>query len=210
MMNPFRKSASYLHKAIVLLRLKSRVWMSCQARWALPEASPLGSARPFSPQQPSSSCPWASSPLATPFSVTHLCVPSICSNSYLVTIVSFTIFWSFALAVIDLFTMVTGCKNLRQRGFMIIIAIGDWRVSSSISKVTKYVLGKRQVLSLLSLSAPCSSAGVADFLLLNGAPLCPPKNCSNGRYQLSAAMAFLSWFLILVSSLVNFWMLASL
>ncbi|XP_031483006.1 CASP-like protein 5C1 [Nymphaea colorata] len=111
---------------------------------------------------------------------------------YLVTIVSLTIFWSFALAVIDLFTMVTGCKNLRQRGFMIIIAIGDW------------------VLSLLSLSAPCSSAGVADFLLLNGAPLCPPKNCSNGRYQLSAAMAFLSWFLILVSSLVNFWMLASL
>ncbi|CAN6459896.1 unnamed protein product [Victoria cruziana] len=110
---------------------------------------------------------------------------------YLVTIVAFTVFWSFALAAIDLFTIVTGCKNLRQKGFLVIIVIGDW------------------VLSLLSLSAACSAAGVSDFLRLNGAPLCPPSNCSNGRYQLSAAMTFLSWSMILVSSLANFWVLAS-
>nr|KJB42859.1 hypothetical protein B456_007G207900 [Gossypium raimondii] len=37
---------------------------------------------------------------------------------------------------------------------------------------------------------------------------CPSKICS--RYQLSAAMAFMSWFLSFASTLFNLWLLPSL
>ncbi|KAL5181443.1 CASP-like protein 5C1 [Glycine soja] len=64
------------------------------------------------------------------------------------------------------------------------------------------------ILSYLSLAAACSTASIADLLLEAGGSHCPPKLC--GRYQLSAAMAFLSWFLSFVSFLFNFWLFSSL
>ncbi|KAH1223846.1 CASP-like protein [Glycine max] len=64
------------------------------------------------------------------------------------------------------------------------------------------------MLSCLSLAAACSTASIADLLLDAGGSHCPPKLC--GRYQLSAAMAFLSWFLSSVSFLFNFWLFSSL
>lgn len=65
-----------------------------------------------------------------------------------------------------------------------------------------------QALSYLLLSAACSTAGVTDLLFDAGGSYCPAKLCS--RYQLSAAMAFLSWFLCLGSFLFNLWLLPSL
>ena len=65
-----------------------------------------------------------------------------------------------------------------------------------------------QVLSYLSLAAACSTASVTDLLLEAGEYPCLAKLC--GRYQFSAAMAFLSWFLSTASCLFNFWLFPSL
>ncbi|XLR50313.1 hypothetical protein S83_000985 [Arachis hypogaea] len=64
------------------------------------------------------------------------------------------------------------------------------------------------LLSYLSLAATCSTTSVADLLFEAGGSLCPARLC--GRYQMSAAMAFLSWFISSASSLFNFWLFSSL
>ncbi|KAK6240504.1 hypothetical protein QUC31_015812, partial [Theobroma cacao] len=108
---------------------------------------------------------------------------------YLVTIMGLVIPWSFTLALVDGYSVLVKCP-VRQPGILLIIAAGDW------------------VLSVLTLAAACSTASVVDLLLHSGGPYCPPKCCS--RYQLSAAMAFLTWFLSLASALLNLWVLPSL
>lgn len=77
-----------------------------------------------------------------------------------------------------------------------------------IQLLMNYVISIFQVMSYLSLAAACSAASVTDLLHEAGRSHCPTKLC--GRYQLSAAMAFLSWFLSLASCLFNFWILPSL
>ncbi|CAN6587819.1 unnamed protein product [Malus baccata var. baccata] len=62
-------------------------------------------------------------------------------------------------------------------------------------------------LSYLSLAAACTTASTTNLLLYLDGSYCPAKLCT--RYQLSAAMAFLSWFLSLGSSLFNLWLLPS-
>ncbi|XP_059623750.1 CASP-like protein 5C1 [Cornus florida] len=107
---------------------------------------------------------------------------------FLVTIMALLIPWSITLALVDAYSLFVK-RPSRQPGIMSIIVIGDW------------------VLSFLSLAAACSSASVIDILMASGGS-CSAKLCS--RYQLSAAMTFLSWFLALASSLFNFWLLPSL
>ncbi|KAM5576318.1 hypothetical protein ABKV19_007263 [Rosa sericea] len=65
-----------------------------------------------------------------------------------------------------------------------------------------------QALSYLSLAAACSTASTTMFLHDAGRSYCPAKLCT--RYQLSAAMAFLSWFLSMGSCLFNLWLFPSL
>lgn len=108
---------------------------------------------------------------------------------YLVTIMSLMIPWSSTLAIVDGYCVLLRCP-LRQPGVLFVIVVGDW------------------VLSLLTLAAACSTASVADLLVHSDTTYCPPKFCS--RYQVSAAMAFMSWFLSFASSLFNIWLLASL
>ncbi|KAL9391517.1 hypothetical protein Peur_015437 [Populus x canadensis] len=108
---------------------------------------------------------------------------------YLVTIMGLTIPWSFTLAIVDGYSVLVKCPA-RQPGILLIIVLGDW------------------VLSTLTLAAACSTASVVDLLLHSDGSYCPPKFCS--RYQISAAMAFLSWFLSMASSLFNLWLLPSL
>ncbi|KAF3435640.1 hypothetical protein FNV43_RR22731 [Rhamnella rubrinervis] len=108
---------------------------------------------------------------------------------YLVTIMGLIIPWSFTLALVDGYSILVRCP-LRQPGILLIIVIGDW------------------VLSVLTLAAACSTASVVDLLLHADGSYCPPKFCS--RYQISSAMAFLSWFLSLASCLFNLWLLPSL
>ncbi|KAJ0963378.1 hypothetical protein J5N97_028500 [Dioscorea zingiberensis] len=107
---------------------------------------------------------------------------------FLVTIMGLVIPWSATLAIVDMYSIIAGCP-LRLPGVMVIVVVGDW------------------VLSILSLAAACSTASVVDLLVHIDGSYCPPKFC--GRYQLSAAMAFLSWFLTAASSLFNLWLVAS-
>lgn len=93
------------------------------------------------------------------------------------------------MAIVDGYSVLVKCP-IRQPGVLLIIVVGDW------------------VLSILTLAAACSTASVVDLLLRAENPYCPPKFCS--RYQISAAMAFLTWFLSMASSLFNLWLLPSL
>ncbi|KAL5788500.1 hypothetical protein ACOSP7_005449 [Xanthoceras sorbifolium] len=108
---------------------------------------------------------------------------------YLVTIMGLVIPWSFTLAIVDGYSVLVKCP-IRQPGILFIIVIGDW------------------ILSILTLAAACSTASVVDLLLHTNGSYCPQKLCS--RYQISAAMAFLTWFLSTASSLFNLWLLPSL
>ncbi|KAJ6907377.1 hypothetical protein NC651_017932 [Populus alba x Populus x berolinensis] len=109
--------------------------------------------------------------------------------SFLVTVMGLVIPWSLVLVLADAYSVFVKSLDLQRRNLLMII-IGDL------------------VLSFLSLAAACSTASVADLLLDVGKSFCPAKLCS--RYQLSAAMAFLSWFLSFSSSLFNLWLLPAL
>ncbi|KAG8384499.1 hypothetical protein BUALT_Bualt04G0124300 [Buddleja alternifolia] len=102
---------------------------------------------------------------------------------FLVTVMGLVIPWSLTLAVVDVISVFV-MRPARQPGVLSIVVIGDW------------------VLSFLSLAASCSTASVTSLLLASDG-FC--KLCT--RYQLSAAMSFLSWFLCLSSSLFNLWLL---
>ncbi|KAK8270887.1 hypothetical protein V6Z11_D11G225600 [Gossypium hirsutum] len=65
-----------------------------------------------------------------------------------------------------------------------------------------------QALSFLSLAAAYSTASVTSLLVNVSSTYCPSKICS--RYQLSAAMAFMLWFLSFALTLFNLWLLLSL
>uniref|UniRef100_A0A2P2KEV0 CASP-like protein n=1 Tax=Rhizophora mucronata TaxID=61149 RepID=A0A2P2KEV0_RHIMU len=108
---------------------------------------------------------------------------------YLVTVMGLVIPWSLTLALVDAYSVFIKCLP-HQPKIVLAIIIGDW-VSSS-----------------LSLAAACSTASVADLLLDVGSSYCPANLCS--RFQLSAAMAFLSWFLSFASALFNLWLFPSL
>ncbi|KAM1002699.1 hypothetical protein ACFX2C_003104 [Malus domestica] len=108
---------------------------------------------------------------------------------YLVTVMGLVIPWSFTLALVDGYSVLVKCP-LRQPGILLIIVVGDW------------------VLSILTLAAACSTTSVVDIMLHANGPYCPPNFCS--RYKISAAMAFMSWFLSLASSFFNLWLLPSL
>lgn len=108
---------------------------------------------------------------------------------FLVTVMGLVIPWSLVLVLADAYSVFVKSLDLQRRNLLMII-IGDL------------------VLSFLSLAAACSTASVADLLLDVGKSFCPAKLCS--RYQLSAAMAFLSWFLSFSSSLFNLWLLPAL
>ncbi|GER49855.1 integral membrane family protein [Striga asiatica] len=97
--------------------------------------------------------------------------------------------WSFTLAILDGYSIVTKFP-VHQSGIMQIIILGD------------------SVLSILTLAAASSSASIVDILIKADVSFCPKKLCRN--YQISAATAFSSWLLVLTSSLSNLWLLPSL
>ncbi|XP_058758067.1 CASP-like protein 5C1 [Vicia villosa] len=108
---------------------------------------------------------------------------------YLVTIMGLVIPWSFTLALVDGYSVLVKCP-IRQPGILLIIVVGDW------------------ILSTLTLAAASSTASVVDLLLDSQGSFCPIKLCR--RYRISAALAFVSWFLSLASSLFNLYLLPSL
>lgn len=109
--------------------------------------------------------------------------------SFLVTVMGLVIPWSMTLGLVDAYSVFVKCPA-RQPGVMTVIVVGDW------------------VLSFLSLGAASSTASVTQIMMASRVPVCPEKICT--RYSLSAAMAFLSWFMSFASSLFNLWILPKL
>ncbi|XP_006344818.1 CASP-like protein 5C3 [Solanum tuberosum] len=108
---------------------------------------------------------------------------------FLVTTMGLVMPWSLGLAMIDTF-LVLAKRPSNQRRVLSAVVLGDW------------------VLSVLALAVSCSTASVADFLIASGNVYCRDNICL--RYQLSAAMAFLTWILSLASLLFNLWLLPTL
>lgn len=114
---------------------------------------------------------------------------SFTSFCYLVTVMGLVMAWSLTLAMVDAFSILIKLPS-RQAGIVSLVVLGDW------------------VLSFLSLAASCSTASSADYLIQSRSSFCKGNLCT--RYQLSAAMALLAWFLTFASSLFNLWLLPSL
>lgn len=66
-----------------------------------------------------------------------------------------------------------------------------------------------QVTATLSLAAACSSAGIVVLYARDLTVCATSKRLTCNRYQVSVAMAFLTWVLTAMSSHVMFWILAS-
>ncbi|KAJ6717950.1 CASP-LIKE PROTEIN [Salix purpurea] len=98
--------------------------------------------------------------------------------------------WSFGLACLDLHAL-RSKKNLQNPVLVSLFVVGDW------------------VTSILSLAAACAAAGVT-VLFSRDLHYCrAPYNFPCSRFQISIALAFISWFLLAISSHVMFWLLAA-
>ncbi|XP_055806626.1 CASP-like protein ARALYDRAFT_485429 [Solanum dulcamara] len=107
---------------------------------------------------------------------------------FLVTTMGLVTPWSLGLAMIDTFLVLA--KRPNQPKVLSAVILGDW------------------VLSVLSLAVSCSTASVADYLIASHSVYCRGNICL--RYQLSAAMAFLTWISSSASLLFNLWLLPTL
>ncbi|XP_058753601.1 CASP-like protein 5C2 [Vicia villosa] len=108
---------------------------------------------------------------------------------FLVMVMGLVISWSTTLLMVDAYSIFIK-KVPKQPRFIFTITVGD------------------MVLSYLLLAAACSTASVTDLLKSADKSYCPENLCS--RYQISAVMAILSWFLSSASCLINFWIFPSL
>ncbi|KAG1371745.1 CASP-like protein 5B3 [Cocos nucifera] len=109
---------------------------------------------------------------------------------YLIASMGLQALWSLGLACLDVYALRIR-RDLHNPVLVSLFVVGDW------------------VTATLSLAAACSSAGVT-VLFVRDVDFCrryPQLSC--GRYEISIVLAFLTWLLIAVSSLVMFWLLAS-
>ncbi|KAH7667960.1 S-adenosyl-L-methionine-dependent methyltransferase protein [Dioscorea alata] len=109
---------------------------------------------------------------------------------YLIASMGLQALWSFGLACLDFYALWVK-RDLLSAVLVSLFVVGDW------------------VTATLSLAAACSSAGVA-VLFVRDVNFCrtyPQLECH--KYVVSIAFAFITWLLIAISSLVMFWLLAS-
>uniref|UniRef100_A0A5B7CDC1 CASP-like protein n=1 Tax=Davidia involucrata TaxID=16924 RepID=A0A5B7CDC1_DAVIN len=128
------------------------------------------------------------------FAVVSLCVmatisdfPSVTAFCYLVAAVSLQSLWSLSLAVVDIYALLVR-RSLRNSRVVSLFTIGDG------------------ITSTLTFAAACSSAGIT-VLIGNDLDKCAVNHCA--RFESATAMAFISWFAVSPSFLLNFWSLAS-
>ncbi|XP_042511427.1 CASP-like protein 5B1 [Macadamia integrifolia] len=109
---------------------------------------------------------------------------------YLIASMALQVLWSMGLACLDIYAL-TMKRDLQNSLLVSLFVVGDWVTAS------------------LSLAAACSSAGVT-VLFTRDLDFCRVQpHISCGRFQISVALAFITWFFIAVSSLVMFWLVAS-
>ncbi|EYU41762.1 hypothetical protein ABFS83_10G028600 [Erythranthe nasuta] len=109
---------------------------------------------------------------------------------YLIASMGLQVLWSFGLACLDIYALRIK-RDLRNPVLVSLFVVGDW------------------VTATLSLAAACSSGGIA-VLYAKDLKFCTgPGHLPCHRFELSIALAFITWFLIALSSHVMFWILAS-
>lgn len=122
--------------------------------------------------------------------VSSLGFSSYTAFCYLIASMGLQVLWSFGLACLDVYALRIK-RDLQNPVLVSLFVVGDW------------------VTATLSLAASCSSAGVT-VLFTRDVDYCltqPFLPCA--RFQISIALAFITWLLIAISSLVMFWLLAS-
>ncbi|KAF5453432.1 hypothetical protein F2P56_028334 [Juglans regia] len=128
------------------------------------------------------------------FALLALCVmattgdfPSVTAFCYLVAAVSLQSLWSLTLAILDVYAILVK-RRFRNPRVVSLFAIGDW------------------ITSTLTFAAACASAGIT-VLIGNDMNDCAVNHCT--RFETATAMAFMSWFAVSPSFILNFWSLAS-
>ncbi|XP_033513977.1 CASP-like protein 5B2 isoform X3 [Nicotiana tomentosiformis] len=100
---------------------------------------------------------------------------------YLIASMGLQVLWSFGLACLDIYAL----------------------------RIKRDLQNPVLVTATLSLAAACSSAGIA-VLYSKDLNFCSsPPHLPCGRFELSVVLAFITWFLIAISSHVMFWILAA-
>ncbi|KAF3433936.1 hypothetical protein FNV43_RR25039 [Rhamnella rubrinervis] len=113
--------------------------------------------------------------------------PSVTAFRCLVAAAGLQSLWSFSLAIIDIYAILVK-RSLRNSIIISIFTMGDG------------------ITSTLIFAAACASAGIT-VLIGNDLNDCGENHCS--RFETATAMAFMSWFAVSPSFLLNFWTLAS-
>ncbi|XP_031104291.1 CASP-like protein 5B2 [Ipomoea triloba] len=109
---------------------------------------------------------------------------------YLIASMGLQVLWSFGLACLDAYALKIK-RDICSPVLVSLFVVGDW------------------VTSTLSLAAACASAGIA-VLYAKDLKFCnDPAHLPCVKFELSAVLAFITWFLIAISSHVTFWILAS-
>ncbi|KAK9289469.1 hypothetical protein L1049_007624 [Liquidambar formosana] len=128
------------------------------------------------------------------FAFVSLCVmvstsdfPSVTAFRYLVAAVSLQSLWSMLLAIVDIYALLVR-RSLRNSRVIVLLTVGDG------------------ITSTLTFAAACASAGIT-VLIGNDLDKCAVNHCT--RFETATAMAFISWFAVSPSFLLNFWSLAS-
>ncbi|KAG2670401.1 hypothetical protein I3760_14G084100 [Carya illinoinensis] len=128
------------------------------------------------------------------FAVGALCImattsdfPSVTAFSYLVAAAGLQCFWSFSLAIIDIYALLVR-RSLQNYRLVTFFAVGDG------------------ITSTLMFAAACASAGIT-VLIDNDLDICSQNHCV--EFETATGLAFISWFAALPSFLLNFWSLAS-
>uniref|UniRef100_A0A1D1YXD6 CASP-like protein n=1 Tax=Anthurium amnicola TaxID=1678845 RepID=A0A1D1YXD6_9ARAE len=112
---------------------------------------------------------------------------SVTAFCYLVAAVVLQSSWSLSLAFVDIYALLVR-RCLRNPRVVCLFTVGDG------------------ITSTLTFAAACASAGIT-VLIGNDLNECARNHCT--RFETATAMAFLSWFAVSPSFLLNFWMMAS-
>ncbi|OAY76958.1 CASP-like protein 5A1 [Ananas comosus] len=128
------------------------------------------------------------------FAVAALCVMastsdfrSVTAFRYLVAAVVLQSLWSLSLALVDIYALLVK-RSLRNPRAVSLFTIGDG------------------ITSTLTFAAACASAGIT-VLIGNDLDICAQNHCAS--FETATAMAFISWFAVSPSFLMNFWSLAT-
>ncbi|CAL9071551.1 unnamed protein product [Musa textilis] len=112
---------------------------------------------------------------------------SVTAFCYLVAAVIVQCLWSISLAFLDIYALLVK-RSLRNSRALCMFTIGDG------------------ITSTLTFAAACASAGIT-VLIGNDLNVCSQNHCTS--FETATAMAFISWFAVSPSFLLNFWSLAS-